>query len=499
MNEPVANPTKNLRNKALLGTALALVLGGALFAQATIIPNGAARAEPVVVEPVQVPSFADLAEKVSPAVVSVRVKTIAGASAEAGPNPEDFPFPPGSPFERFFREFRGPNAPNMPNRPTPPRRSMGLGSGFFISGDGYAVTNNHVVDNASEVTLVTNDGTELTAKVIGRDDKTDLALLKVDGNSDFTYVKFSEELVRVGDWVVAVGNPFGLGGSVTAGIVSAQGRNIGAGPYDDYIQIDAAVNRGNSGGPTFNMKGEVIGINTAIYSPSGGSVGIAFDIPAATAMQIIETLKTHGEVVRGWLGVQIQPVTADIAASLRLNEAKGALVVTPTEDSPGGKAGIKTGDVITAIDGRPIDDSSALAKMIASYPPNTTVNVTLYRDGTQQDLPVTLGTMPGAQQQASLTPPPAAQPTALKDFGLSLGSAGSDGVVISEVDPAGVAADNGLQPGDVIVAVSNHPVANAQDIEKAVADARAGGLKAVLFRVKSGDRTLHVALSFAKT
>jgi serine protease Do len=497
VNEPVQTPKKSLRSKALLGTALALVLGGALFAQATIIPNGAARAEPVVVEPVQVPSFADLAEKVSPAVVSVRVKTIAGASAEDGS--PDFPFPPGSPFERFFREFRGPNAPNMPNRPTPPRRSMGLGSGFFISGDGYVVTNNHVVDNASEVMLVMNDGTELTAKVIGKDDKTDLALLKVDGNRDFTYVQFSNEPVRVGDWVVAVGNPFGLGGSVTAGIVSAQGRNIGAGPYDDYIQIDAAVNRGNSGGPTFNMKGQVIGINTAIYSPSGGSVGIAFDIPAATAQQIIETLKTHGEVVRGWLGVQIQPVTADIAASLRLSEAKGALVVTPTEDSPGGKAGIKAGDVITAIDGRPIDDSGALAKMIASYAPNTTVNVTLYRDGAQQNLPVTLGTMPGAQQQAAVTPPPAAEPTALKDFGLSLGSPGSDGVVISDVDPNGVAADNGLQPGDVIVAVSNHPVATPQEVEKAVSDARAEGLKAVLFRVKSGDRTLHVALSFAKT
>jgi serine protease Do len=486
------------RSKALLGTALALVLGGALFAQATVVPHGAARAEPVVVEPVQVPSFADLAEKVSPAVVSVRVKTVAGVSSDDGPSFDDFPFPPGSPFERFFREFRGPNAPNVP-RPTPPRRSLGLGSGFFISGDGYVVTNNHVVDNATEVTLVMHDGTELTARVIGKDDKTDLALLKVDADRDFTYVKFSDDPVRVGDWVVAVGNPFGLGGTVTAGIVSAQGRNIGAGPYDDYIQIDAAVNRGNSGGPTFNMKGEVIGINTAIYSPSGGSVGIAFDIPAATAKQIVETLKTHGQVVRGWLGVQIQPVTAEIAASLRLSEARGALVVTPTDDSPAGKAGIKAGDVIVAVDGKKIEDSSALARMIASYAPDTTVNVTLYRDGAEQNVPVKLGTMPGPQQQASLAPPPATTPTALKDFGLSLGSASSDGVVISDVDPNGIAADNGLQPGDVIVAVSNHPVSTPQDVEKAVADARAEGLKAVLFRIKSGDRTLHVALSFAKT
>jgi serine protease Do len=270
--------------------------------------------------------------------------------------------PPGSPFDRFFREFRGPNMPNMPNRPAPPRRALGLGSGFFISGDGYIVTNNHVVDNATEVAVIMNDGTELSAKVIGRDDKTDLALLKVDDGRDFKYVTFSDEKPRVGDWVLAVGNPFGLGGSVTAGIVSAQGRNIGAGPYDDYIQIDAAVNRGNSGGPTFNLKGQVVGINTAIYSPSGGSVGIAFDIPAASARQIIETLKEHGSVVRGWLGVQIQPVTAEIASSLRLNDAKGALVVSPTEDSPGGRAGLKAGDAIVAVDGKPVEDSNTLER-----------------------------------------------------------------------------------------------------------------------------------------
>jgi serine protease Do len=499
VNEPnqSTSVSKSRRNKMLVGTALALVLGGALFAEATIIPQTSARAEAVVVDPVQVPSFADLAEKVSPAVVSVRVKTLATASDDSGD--DGFPaLPPGSPFERFFREFR--NAPGQGNpAPNQQRRAMGLGSGFFISGDGYIVTNNHVVDNATEVAVITHDGAELTAKVIGRDDKTDLALLKVEGGGDHPYVTFADEKPRVGDWVVAVGNPFGLGGTVTAGIVSAQGRNIGAGPYDDYIQIDAAVNRGNSGGPTFNTRGQVIGINTAIYSPSGGSVGIAFDIPASTAKQIVQTLKDKGEVVRGWLGVQIQPVTAEIASSLRLNEPKGALVVSPTEDSPGGKAGLKAGDAIVAVDGKPVDDSSALARMIAGYAPNTTVNLTFWRDGEKKELPVTLGTMPGEQKMASVQPE-AATPskTSLKDFGIELGASDS-GVVISDVDPNGKAADNGLQAGDVILDVGNKSVSSPADVEKAVESARKDGLAAVLFRVKSGDRTRYVALTFAKT
>jgi serine protease Do len=384
--------------------------------------------------------------------------------------------------------------------PGPQRRALGLGSGFFISGDGYIVTNNHVVDNATEVAVITHDGSELTAKVIGRDDKTDLALLKIDNGGDHPYVTFADEKPRVGDWVVAVGNPFGLGGTVTAGIVSAQGRNIGAGPYDDYIQIDAAVNRGNSGGPTFNTRGQVIGINTAIYSPSGGSVGIAFDIPASTAKQIIETLKDKGKVVRGWLGVQIQPVTAEIASSLRLNEAKGALVVSPTEDSPGGKAGLKAGDAIVAVDGKPVEDSSALARMIAGYAPDTTVTVTFWRDGEKKELPVTLGTMPGEQKMASVQPEQVTpSKTSLKDFGIELAPSDGDGVVISDVDPNGKAADSGLQAGDVILDVSNKTVTSPADVEKAVEAARKDGLAAVLFRVKSGDRTRYVALTFAKT
>ncbi len=273
------------------------------------------------------------------------------------------PFAPGSPMEKFFQQF---GFQNMPNGMRQRHQIItGEGSGFFISSDGYAVTNNHVVDHAKSVQVTTDDGTIYTAKVIGTDPKTDLALIKVDGKNDFPYVKFADHAPRVGDWVVAVGNPFGLGGTVTAGIVSARGRDIGAGPYDDYIQIDAPINKGNSGGPAFNVDGDVIGVNTAIYSPSGGSVGIGFDIPADTAKMVVAQLKEHGYVTRGWLGVQIQPVTAGIAESLGMKKAEGAMVDQPQADSPAAKAGIESGDVITAVNGTPVKDARELARTIA--------------------------------------------------------------------------------------------------------------------------------------
>ena len=264
-------------------------------------------------------------------------------------------FPQNSPMERFFRQFRGQNGPQQHQ----PRMAMSLGSGFFISDDGYVVTNNHVVDKGQTVTVIIDDGTEYTAKVIGTDEKTDLALLKIDAaGKKFTYVKFAEDDVRVGDWVVAVGNPFGLGGTVTAGIVSARGRDIGAGPYDDFIQIDAAVNRGNSGGPAFNLNGEVIGVNTAIFSPSGGNVGIAFAIPASTAERIIDDLKDDGSVVRGWLGVQIQPSprTSPTASSSTAPRARSS--PSRRTDSPAAKAGLKSGDAILAVDGKAVEGSA---------------------------------------------------------------------------------------------------------------------------------------------
>jgi len=493
---PEAPKTRSFRNRALLGTALALLLGGVIGGEALVLPKAPAYAEAVQVQGVQPVSFADVVEKVRPAVVSVRVKTPA-ADVSGDINPEDFfDVPKGSPMEKFFRQFQDRNAPRAQSRP-----GTSLGSGFIISGDGYVVTNDHVVDKGQSVTVVMDDGTEYAAKVVGVDDKTDLALLKINNpDRDFTYVKFSEDKVRVGDWVVAVGNPFGLGGTVTAGIVSASGRDIGAGPYDDFIQIDAAVNRGNSGGPAFNLKGEVIGVNTAIFSPSGGNVGIAFAIPASTAERIVGDLKNDGVVVRGWLGVQIQGINQDIADSLQLKDASGALVAETQDGSPALAAGLKSGDAITAIDGKKVDGPRELAAMIAGMAPGTKVSVTYWRDGASHDAEVTLGKLPTDDKVASADDgqaSPDASP--LDDFGLALApSDDNEGVVITDVDPNGQAAERGLQPGDVILSVGEAKVTRPGEVEKRVADAKAGGLKAVLLRIKSGDQTRFVALSFAR-
>ncbi len=498
---PSAPKPHRLRNKALMGTAAALIIGGAITGEAVIFPKTPAYADPVNVQAVQIPSFANLVAKVRPAVVSVRVKEkVAGVSDQLQNMAPDFNFPPGSPMERFFRQFQQNQGQNKPNGHAP--YSMALGSGFFISDDGYLVTNNHVVDKGASFTVVTDDGTEYPAKVVGTDDKTDLALLKVDPPTGvkFTYVKFADSPPRIGDWVVAVGNPFGLGGTVTAGIVSAEGRQIG-GNYDNYIQIDAPVNRGNSGGPTFNVNGEVIGINTAIYSPSGGSVGIAFDIPASTASQIIQDLKNNGSVVRGWLGVEIQGVTKDIADSLNLSSDNGALVAQPQDGSPAANAGIKAGDVILAVNGDSVKNPRDLALKISNMAPGSKVTVTYWRDGAKHDVNIALGKLPDSKQQASVNQPQNVLPSsALKGFGLSLGpSDNHQGVVITNVDPSGEGAQRGLQPGDVIVSVGSTTVNSPSEVEKKVAAAKSDGLKAVLLRVKSGDQTRFVALPFART
>ncbi len=509
MINPISPNKKSLRAFALGGTALALVLaGGVVGGSLDLVRPTPALADPVQVQGVQIPSFADLVEKVNPAVVSVRVKD---TRPQLMADQQDFPFQfqPGSPMERFFRQFRQMNPNNNDgngnNQQRPRGFSMSLGSGFFISDDGYLVTNNHVVDNGSSFTVVLDDGTELPAKVIGTDDKTDLALLKVnDPSRKFTYVKFADGKPRVGDWVVAVGNPFGLGGTVTAGIVSAEGRQIG-GPYDDYIQIDAPVNRGNSGGPTFNVNGEVIGVNTAIYSPSGGSVGIAFDIPAQTVSSVVNDLMNHGSVVRGWLGVQIQSVDQGIADSLGLKQAEGAIVSEVQDGSPAQNAGFKVGDAITAVNGQPVKDSRDLALRISQMDPGSKVTVTYWRDGSSHDAAVTLGTLPDTQKMASADEGngPAAKPAALQDFGLKLSpdntDQNGDGVVISEVDPTSQAAERGVQAGDVILSVGSTSVKTPAQVEKMVADAKAGGHKAVLLRIKSGDQTQFVALTFART
>src|SRR5450631_2447709 len=313
--------------------------------------------------------FADLVAKVKPAVISVRVRMDdTSNAADLSSNEKNLlPSVQGSPFEKFFHQYGFNETPGGMRQPH--QVIIGAGSGFFISPDGYAVTNNHVVDHAQSVQVTTDDGTIYKAKVIGTDPKSDLALIKVDGKSSFAYVNFADTAPRVGDWVIAVGNPFGLGGTVTAGIVSARGRDIGSGPYDDFLQIDAPVNHGNSGGPTFNNEGQVVGVNTAIFSPSGGSVGIGFAIEASVVKSVVQQLKDNGAVARGWLGVEIQPVSADIAESLGLKEAAGAMVAKDQPNSPALAAGVKSQDVITAVNGETIIDPKDLARKIAGFGP----------------------------------------------------------------------------------------------------------------------------------
>jgi serine protease Do len=447
-------------------------------------------------------SFANLVAKVKPAVISVRVKIDDQMAKNTSMNGDDqeIPFAPGSPMEKFFQQFGFQNMPN--SRPHRHEMMIGEGSGFFISPDGYAVTNNHVVDHAKSVQVTTDDGTIYQAKVIGTDPKTDLALIKVNGKNDFPYVKFASQAPRIGDWVVAVGNPFGLGGTVTAGIVSARGRDIGAGPYDDYIQIDAPINKGNSGGPAFNADGDVIGVNTAIYSPSGGSVGIGFDIPAATAKMVVAQLKEHGHVTRGWLGVQIQPVTAGIAESLGMKKAEGAMVDEPQPGSPAAKAGIQSGDVITAVNGAPVKDARELARTIGVMAPDTSVKFEILRKGESKTLTATLAQMPGQQEAAAESS--AAPAEAPSHLGMSVepasdvASAGGKGLVVTAVDPDGVAAQQGIEPGDIILDVGGKAVASAGDLRKAMAEAKASGRHDVLMRVKTANATAFVAMPVGK-
>jgi serine protease Do len=447
--------------------------------------------------------FADIVEKVKPAVFSVRVKVNAGpqnSSFEGGQMPQGF--------ERFFRRFGEDMNPDMPNRgmPDTPQRSprqraSGQGSGFFISADGFAVTNNHVVDRAEEVEVQTDDGKTYSAKVIGTDPRTDLALIKVDGK-DFPFAKLADKAPRIGDWVLAVGNPFGLSSTVTAGIVSARGRDIGAGPYDDFLQIDAPVNKGNSGGPTFDIDGNVVGVNTAIYSPSGGSVGIAFAIPASTVDSVVKQLRDKGSVTRGWIGVQIQPVTKDIADSLGLKNTDGALVAEPSPNSPAVKAGIKSGDLIVAVNGERIANARELTRRIGSMSPGNSVKLTLLKGGSERTVNLTLGELPaqagldrrsggeerGGPAQEEMTLGLQLAPAA------SVAGSGSEGVVVTRVLPDSPAGERGFKTGDVILEVAGKPVSNPADVRKALEDARKDDKRTVLMRVKSGEGTRFVAL-----
>jgi serine protease Do len=464
------------------------LLGGSAF--------GASTAAQAPAAPIVMPGFSDLVAAVKPAVVSVRVK--ADAAPHGVFDGEDNPLE-GTPFERFFKEFRGPNGQRIrPDERQGRQFSQGQGSGFFISADGYIVTNNHVVDHAVKVEVLTDSGASYTAKVIGRDAKSDLALIKVDGHTDFPFVKLADSAPRVGEWVVAMGNPFGLGGTVTAGIVSAQGRDIGSGPYDNYIQIDAPVNRGNSGGPTFNLKGEVIGVNTAIYSPSGGSVGIAFDIPASTVASVIPQLQKNGHVARGWLGVQIQPVTQEIADSLGLKAAAGALISEPQADSPAAKAGLKSGDVIVSVDAVEVKDPRDLARTIAAKGPDKAVALNIIRDGKEQTVNLKLGQL--SDQNVRKASSGDQDGHLLGSLGLTVApaaaveGAGEEGLAVVGVDPNGKAAELGFEQGDIILRAGNKAVSRPEDLTHAMSEAQAAGRKNTLVKIRRDQTDRYVAV-----
>ncbi|MEM8552430.1 MAG: Do family serine endopeptidase [Pseudomonadota bacterium] len=447
------------------------------------------------------PGFADIVDRVSPAVVSIQVKS------QARRQLSNFDGFRGSPFERFFEDFeerfgnRDQRREERFGNRNQRRFATGQGSGFFISDDGFVVTNGHVVDGAEEVTVILTNGDRLDAEVIGVDDKTDLALVKVTSEQSFPFVSFASQEVRVGDWVMAVGNPFGLGGTVTAGIVSARGREIGAGPYDDFIQIDAPINRGNSGGPTFNLRGNVVGVNTAIYSPSGGSVGIGFAIPASIAEDVIEDLKDDGNVTRGWLGVQIQPITAEIAESIGRSDELGALVTQPQNGSPADDAGVRAGDAIIAVDGTNVDGPRDLARTISGRAPGERVTLKVWRDGSEQDIVVRLGRLEDAEEprRENRRQEPRPEQSSTEQLGMTLAPArdvglDGDGLAVVEVDPNGPAAQNGIRVGDVIMQASGIDLSSSGDLAEGVDTAKVEGRRNVLLKLRSGENTRFVAL-----
>ncbi|MEQ9151353.1 MAG: Do family serine endopeptidase [Parvibaculum sp.] len=492
---------RNGRNFSWRRSALALTTAGIFAAgiwSATAVaepaPLDTQSAAPAATALERLPSFADLVEKVNPAVVSIRVDEEVEARGSAAM--PDLPFPPGSPFEKFFRDLQPQGPDGAPRR----RHATALGSGFLISADGYIVTNNHVVGDGKDITVVRDDGTEMSAKLIGRDPKTDLALVKVESKEALPYVVFGDsDSVRVGDWVLAVGNPFGLGGTVTTGIVSARGREIGAGPYDDFIQIDASINKGNSGGPTFDVHGNVVGVNTAIFSPTGGSVGIGFAIPAAIAQKVIAQLKEDGKVTRGWLGVTIQQVDDDLAASLSLDKARGALVAQVAEDSPAEDSGIKTGDVILNVNGKEMEDVRAVSRTVADLEPDTDAEIVVWRDEGRKTIDVEIGTFPENLEMASAAPSdgtPEAGTT--ESLGLALAET-PDGVVIRSVDPASDAAEKGVRPGDVIVKVSGRDVKKPSDVVAGVEEASKADKNSVLLLLRSEEQQRFVALTLEKS
>lgn len=452
-------------------------------------------------------SFADLAARISPAVVDITTSTV--IEAPAGPGQD---VPKGSPFDDFFNDFNGQNGDNgqggaPDGSGEPPQRSEALGSGFVISADGYIVTNNHVIEGADEIQIEFFSGKKLDARLIGTDTKTDIALLKVDSPDPLPFVGFGDsDRMRVGDWVLAMGNPMGQGFSVSAGIISARNREL-QGAYDDFIQTDAAINRGNSGGPLFNMAGEVIGVNTAILSPNGGSIGIGFSMASNVVSKVVDQLRQFGETRRGWLGVRIQDVTADVAEAMGLKEAKGALV-TDVPDGPSKDAGIRSGDIIVSFNGADVTDSRELVRRVADAEIGKAVPVTVLRDGKSVALTVTLGRREEAEKDSKTAPAPAAPaPEAKTLLGIHLQVLtddlrgqfglpdGTEGLLVADVDQDSDAYAKGLRAGDVITEAGQQKLSTIADLEKRISEAKDGGRKSLLLLIRSGGSPRFLAVS----
>src|SRR3984957_3018425 len=459
--------------------------------------------------------IADVAEKVIDAVVNISTSQTVEAKGESGGRGAVPSLPPGSPFEEFFDDFfkhRGGPGGNSRGGDLQPHKTTSLGSGFIVDTSGIVVTNNHVIADADEINIIMNDGDKFKAEIVGIDKKTDLAVLKFKPTKPLTAVKFGDsDKLRLGEWVIAIGNPFSLGGTVTAGIVSARNRDISQGPYDNYIQTDAAINRGNSGGPLFNLDGEVIGVNTLIISPSGGSIGIGFAVPSKTVASVVDALRQYGELRRGWLGVRIQPVTDEIAESLNIKPARGALIAGVDDKGPAKPAGIEPGDVVIKFDGKDIKEPKDLSRVVADTAVGKEVDVVIIRKGQEETKKVTLGRLEDtdkAVQASNKTPEPVEKPVTQKALGLDLATLSKDlrsrykikdtvkGVVVTGVDNASDAADKRLSAGDVIVEVAQEAVSNAADIKKRVEQLKKDGKKSVLLLVSNAEGELRfVALS----
>jgi serine protease Do len=448
-------------------------------------------------------SFADLAEELSPSVVNITTSTtIAGVTDQARPQ-----IPEGSPFEDLFRDFFN----NGEGGQARPRRSSALGSGFVVSSDGYIVTNNHVIDKADEIVIEFFDGKELVAKLVGRDPKTDIAVLKVEASEPLPFVGFGDsDIARVGDWVMAIGNPLGQGFSVSAGIISARNRTLRSGPYDDFIQTDAAINRGNSGGPLFNMSGEVIGVNTAIISPNGGSIGLGFSMSSRVVGRVVKQLKEYGETRRGWLGVQIQDIDSDMAEALGLDKVSGALV-SGVPEGPGADAGIQSGDVIISFDGVEVEDTRGLVTAVGNADVGKVVRVIIFRDGKTKTIKVTLGRREAAEKEKLV--PVTKAPEKIKEtekFGMKLLTINSEsriklnlpedleGVAVLDVSETSDAFEKGIRAGDVIVEAGRTKIADVNDISKIFEDAIEAGRKSILLLVLKGDNSRFVGLSLSE-